>query len=296
MTTVAEWVETVKDYVLSGYREEQDILETGINSSVTELVVTDAVDGIQRGAEIEIDLERMYVRSVSNTTVHVRRGYRGTTPATHATGAEIVVLPKFAKASILRELNIELASLSSPVNGVPRVATVDLTWSGSYRGYDLTAVTDVESILEVRWKEPGDARSWPIVDPGSYELARGMAASEFPSTMALLFSGGVYSNQAVRVRYSTTYTALTGLTQNVESVSGITASAVDIPPMGAAINLIGASEMRRSLEAQGDPRGDDDVPPGARISSVRWLAARRQTRIREEAMRFAADFPTLLAR
>lgn len=293
MTTVAEWIETTKDYVLSGLREEEDILNGTITDSATTLAVTDGADGIQQGAEIEIDLERMYVRSVSTLTATVRRGYRGTTPAAHTNGAVITVLPKLAKASILRELNNDLVSLSSPVNGVPRVATTDLTWS-SYRGYDLAGLTDVEKILEVRWKGYGDERLWPIVPPSEYELARSMAASEFSSGMALLFSGGIASGQAVRIRYSTSYTPLTALTQNVESVSGLAASAVDIPPMGAAITLMGASEMRRALEAQGDPRADQDVPPGARTGSVRWLAARRRERIREEAERFASDFPVLL--
>lgn len=296
MTTVAEWIETTKDYVLTGYREEEDILNGSITDVATSLITTDAIDGIAPGVEVEIDLERMYVRSVSGTTVTVRRGFRGTTPVAHTSGAIITAAPRVPKASILRELNIEIVSLSSPVNGVPRIRTVDLTFSGSYIGYDLAGVTDVEDILEVRWKGYGSWRDWPIVNPGDYELAREMSTSEFSSGLALLFEGGIAPGQAVRVRYSTPYTPLTGLTQNVESISGLASTAVDIPPMGAAVNLIGASEIRRSIEAQGDSRLDEDVPPGARIGSVRWLAKRREDRIREEAARVASDFPVLLRR
>lgn len=297
MTTVAEWIEVVKDHVLSGYREEQDILNGAISDVAPTLVVTDSADGIQVGAEIEIDLERMYVRSISALpTITVRRGYRGTTPAAHSNGADIIVLPKVSKASILRELNNELASLSSPANGVFRVATVDLTWSGSYSGYDLAGVTDVEDILEMRWKDYGSWRDWPIVNPSDYELARGMATSEFASGMALLFHGGVAPGQAVRVRYSTPFTPLTTVAQVVESVSGLPSTAIDIPPLGAAINLVGPGDIRRTFEAPGDPRGDTDVPPGARTQAVRWLIARREARIQEEAARISSDFPILLRR
>jgi hypothetical protein len=296
-TTAAQWVETVKDYVLSGYREEQDILAAAITTTTaTTLSTTDATPGIQQGAEIEIDLERMYVRSVSGTTVTVRRGYRGTTPATHVIDSDIIVMPKAPKASILRELNNELASLSSPENGIYKIATVDLTWSGSRIGYDLTSVPDVESILEVRYQDYGSFKDWPIVNPSQYELARNMPTTEFASGMGLLFNDGVAPGQTVRVRYSVPFTPLSALTDVVETVTGIPSTAVDIPPMGAAINLTGPSEIRRTFEGQSDPRQDDDVPTGAKIGSVRWLMAKRQQRIAEEASRLGRDFPVHLAR
>jgi hypothetical protein len=72
---------------------------------------------------------------------------------------------------------------------------------------------------------------------------------------------------------------------------------VDIPPLGAAINLAAPGEIRRSfLDGQSDPRADEDVPSGARTNSVRWLMQRRQVRIAEESARLSRDYPTLLAR
>ncbi len=297
MTTVAEWIETAKDYFLSGAREEQDILAAAIvSTSATTLTVTDATDGIQVGAEIEIDIERMYVRSIVGTTVTVRRGYRGSAPATHLISADIIVNPQVTKAAILRELNNELASLSSPANGVFKVSTADLTWSGSAIGYDLAGIADVESILEVRYRAYGNFDEWPIVEPSFYSLARNMDTAEFSSGLALMFSGGVAPGQAVRVRYSAPFTALTSLSQNVETISGIPSTAIDIPPMGAAINLAAPGDIRRTLEGQGDPRFDQDVPPGSRTNAVRYLLSRRQSRIVEEAARIARDFPVLLRR
>lgn len=298
MTTVADWVEQVKDYVLGGHREEIDILAANITAtSATTLTTTDAVDGIQQGAEIEIDLERMYVRSVSGTTVTVRRGYRGSTAATHTSGVDIIVKPKVARAAVVRELNNELASLSSPANGLFKVASVDLTWSGSTVGYDLTSVADIEDVLEVRWQEYGSWNDWPVVPPAEWELARNMATSEFASGNALLFRSGIAPGRSVRVRYKAPFTPVAALTDNVETVSGLPATAVDIPVLGAAAALKGWGESRRTLmAAQSDPRSDEDLPAGAQVRSGAWFLQRRQTRIAEEAARLSRDFPQLLAR
>jgi hypothetical protein len=295
VTTVADWVETVKDYVLSGAREEMDILNGTINSSVTSLVDTDATNGIQQGAEIEIDLERMYVRSVSTLTVTVTRGYRGSTAASHTSGATIIVLPKVPKAAIVRELNNELASLSSPANGLFRTSTVDLTWSGSQYGYNLTGVTDIEDVLSVQW-QGYTGYDWIPVPATSWRLGRAQNTSDFSTGLALFFDEPV-AGRSVRVVYRAPFTSVSALTDNVESVTGLPATAVDIPPLGAAINLSAPGEIRRSFfDGQGDPRADEDVPPGARTNSVRWLMQRRQVRIGEESARLSRDFPTVLAR
>lgn len=296
MTTVAEWIDTTKDMLLSGAREELDILAVAIpDGAATTLTVTDAANGIQAGAEIEVDLERMYVRSVAGTTVTVRRGYRGSTPVAHAIGADVIVLPKFPKARILREINNELSSLSSPTNGLYRTIPLNLTWQGTTVGYDLAGVTDIEDVLSVQW-QGYTGKEWHPVPPMHYRLARSQQTTDFPSGLALFFNSPV-SGRAVRVVYKSPFSPLSTLTEVVETVTGIPATAVDIPPMGAAINLAAPGEVRRTFtDAQGDPRADEDVPPGARTNSVRWLMAQRQRRINEESTRLARDFPVTLAR
>lgn len=297
MTTGQQWVDQVKDYVLGGVREEIDVLAAAIvSTSATTFTSTDAVNGLQAGAEVEIDLERMYVRSVAGTTVTVLRGFRGTTAATHLIGSVVTVNPIVSNAAAMRELNNELAALSSPANGLYKIGTVDLTWSGATVGYDLTSVADIEDVLEVRWKEYGSYANWPVVPPSEWELARNMSTSEFASGSALLFRGGVEPGRTVRVRYRAPFTAISALSDNVESVSGLPASAVDIPVLGAAGALKGWTESRRSIVGQGDPRHDEDVPSGSAMRSGAWFLQRRQQRIAEEASRLVRDFPTLLAR
>jgi hypothetical protein len=294
VTTVAQWIDTVKDYVLSGAREEQDIPNGDINSSVTTLTMTDGTDGIQQGAEIEIDLERMYVRSVATLTVTVRRGYRGTTAAAHASGADIIVNPRVPKASIVRELNNELSSLSSPANGLYRVSTVDLDWSTNV-GYNLTGVTDIEDVLSVQWKGY-TGYDWIPLAPSAWRLGRSQDTTDFSTGLALFFDAPI-SGRDVRVVYKAPFTAVAAVAEVVESVTGLPASAADIPPLGATARLLGGpGEARRAVGSQGDPRADEDVPPGAHRSAASSFWQLRQQRINEESARLARDHPVLLSR
>ena len=51
-------------------------------------------------------------------------------------------------------------TLSSPSNGLYRVATVDLTYNAAVEGYDLTGVTDVLAVLDARYQAVGSEQDW----------------------------------------------------------------------------------------------------------------------------------------
>lgn len=295
MTLAAELVDVTKDMLLSGTREEMDILAADITAAATTLSVTDGANGIQSGAEIEVDLERMYVRSVAGAVVTVRRGYRGSTPAAHTANTDVIVLPKFPKARILRELNNELVSLSTPSAGLFRAATLELVWKSATYGYDLAGVTDIEDVLSIQW-EDYSGNLWHPVPSKLWRLGRSQQTADFPSGLALFFAAPV-AGRTVRIVYRAPFAPLVSLADNVETVTGLPATAVDIPPLGAAINLAAPGEVRRTFtDSQGDPKADEDVPVGSRTNSVRWLMAQRQRRINEEATRLARDYPRTLAR
>lgn len=297
-TLASDLVAATKRHLLSGVREELDILAANITTtSASSFTDTDAANGIQTGAYVEIDTELMYVRSISGTTVNVLRGQGGSTAATHSSGAVVTVNPRFPAHAVLAELNNELAALSSPTNGLYKIVTLDLTWSNRM-GYDLTSSTDVLDLLDVAWKDYGSLSNWVDVAPARYQLQRNMATSEFASGNAVIFQSGVVEpGRTVRVRYKAPFSALSLLTDDVQSVAGLPATANDIPPMGAAARLAGPGEVRRTfVEGQGDPRADGDVPVGSRLNAASWLLARREKRIGEEAARLARRFPVARAR
>ena len=297
-TLASDLVAATKRHLLSGVREELDILAANITTTTAaSFTSTDAANGIQTGALLEIGLELMYVRSVSGTTVNVLRGQGGTTATTHTAGAIVTVNPRFPTFNVLQELNNEIGSLSAPSNGLYKIVTLDVTW-GSQNGYDLTSSTEVIDILDVAWEDYGSTRNWVDVPPGQYRLHRNMNTGEFASGNAIVFYGTVVTpGRTVRVRYKAPFTALAALADDVQTVSGLPATANDIPPLGAAARLAGPGEVRRTfVDGQGDPRSDDDVPAGSRLNAASWLLARRQTRIGEEASRLARRFPASRAR
>jgi hypothetical protein len=289
-TLASDLVEETRSHLFSGARPELNKLNEVLDASETDVDFLYAAGSIVRGAVLSIDLELMLVWAVTGSTATVQRGYAGTTAATHATGTIIEVNPRFSNFAIFRALNEEIASFSSPVNGLYQVKTVDLTYSAARAGYDLAAVTDLLGILEVRWKgyTTGD---WPLVR--NWTVARDMATSEFASGKALLLYEGIGPGRTVRIRYKAPFAPLVALTSDVQTVSFLPATANDIPPLGAAARLVAPREVKRAFtESQPEPRAAADVPPGANRNAAGGLLALRNQRLREESARLHQSYPT----
>jgi hypothetical protein len=290
-TLASDLVEETRSHLFSGARPELNKCNEVLDATETDVDLLYAAGGIQRGAVLSIDLELMYVWAISGSVATVQRGYMGSVAATHSTGVLIEVNPRFSNFAIFRALNEEIASFSSPVNGLYQVKTVDLTYSAGRAGYDLTSVTDLIDILEVRWKgyTTGD---WPLIR--SWTVTRDMATSEFASTKALLLYEGVGPGRTVRVRYKAPFAPLTALTSDVQTVSFLPATANDIPPLGAAARLVATREVKRAFtESQPEPRAAADVPPGANRNAAGGLLALRNQRLREESARLHQSWPTV---
>ena len=84
--TAQTWIDETKNLLLTDYVEEHDVLATGVNDSATTLNFTYDSAGIVEGSIIEIGTELMYVFSVNatNNDATVKRGFRGTTAASHS--------------------------------------------------------------------------------------------------------------------------------------------------------------------------------------------------------------------
>jgi hypothetical protein len=287
----SDLVEATRAHLDSGSRPELNRLNGAITSSATTLVIEFAAGSIVTGAVLAIELEHMYVWSISGSTVTVERGWNGTTKATHADDVLIYVNPRWSAFTILRAINAELASYSSPRWGLFQMKTVDLTYSAATVGYDLTSVTDLIDVYELRWKgyTTGD---WPLIR--RWSLARNMATTEFASGLALLLDEGAGPGKTIRVRYKAPFAELTALSSDVQTVAGLPASANDIPPLGAAARLVAPREVKRAFtDSQPESRTAAEVPPGANRSAAGTLLQIRDARLHEEAARLNQRYPTL---
>ena len=185
--TAQTWIDETKNLLLTDYVEEHDVLATGVNDSATTLNFTYDSAGIVEGSIIEIGTELMYVFSVNatNNDATVKRGFRGTTAASHSSGDLITVNPKFPAKLVLDSINDELADLSSPQNGLYQMKTVEFTYNISQDGYDLTGVTDdVLAVYQVTYTDDGSENTEPVLP--AWTLRRDRNTSSFASGYALI--------------------------------------------------------------------------------------------------------------
>jgi hypothetical protein len=292
MTTLFDLVAETKRHLLSFQREPMNKLAAAVTPTATTLTVTYDGSAIREGAYLQIGLELVYVWSfeAANKTATVERAQLGSTAAAHAADAVVTVNPKFPDFAIVAALNDDLLDLSSPINGLYAVRETTLTATASSWGYDLSGVTEILEIVDIRTQNTGRARDWTPVT--NYELVRAVSTTDFPSGFALFLHEGVQPGRPIRVQYKAPFIPLVSLTDDVEAVSGLSGSAHDIPPMGAAVRMTAPREIKRNFtEAQGDPRRAEEVPPGAVAGSMRSVAALRQGRIVAEAARLAQRYP-----
>lgn len=290
MTVTADVLAEARDLMLASSRQELNRLTADITTTAATLTIDFAAGSIATGATIAIDLELLYVWSVSGSTVTVQRGVRGSTAAAHTAGALITVNPVVSDFRVLKEVNFELLSLSSPANGLYRVKTITTTVTTA-SSYDLAS--DVIDVLAVQWNEYGPYRDWPRTR--RWDLLANQDTSIFPSGYALQLYTPPPVGRTLRVTYSAAFSTLAALTDDVQVTTGLPATANDIPAIGAAARLLSAREARRSsLDAQPESRQAQDVPPGVARTAAAALFALRKQRITEEAARLTSTYPTVM--
>lgn len=294
MATVAQIINRTQRQLLSGVVEERNKLAALINATTDTVTLTFDVAGISSGTTIEVDSEQMYIWAVSEAskTATVERGFNGTVPASHLSGAIVIVNPRFPRAQILEAINDELADLSSPMNGLFQVKILDLNYNGSDRQINLPSVAGVIDIIEVRNRYI----SSDYQQVRNVKLLRDMPTKDFGSGLALQFDQGVRAGD-IRVTYRSPFTKLTVETENIQSNGGFPESAEDLLVIGAQIRLVAPREVKRNFtESQGETRRSDEVGAGAVAASVTNLIRMRRDRITAEAAKLTRQYPTFLQR
>lgn len=291
-TLASDLINETKRYLYSGYAEEMNRVSGAMGSGDTSMTLKYPLGGIARGVTIAIDLEEIRVWDTSGQTASViERGINGTTAAAHSDLAAVTVKPKFSDFRILKAINNDLKDLSTPANGLYQVQTITLTFNSAIRGYDLTSIaSNFLGILEVRYDTPGPDKNWPIID--SYSVMRNMPASAFASGSAIVLNKGGSPGRSIQVRYKGAFNALTNLSDDVQTTTGLLDSMNDLPPLGAAIRLVSPRDIKRTFnESQGEPRRQEEVPPGSGGQSLRALMMLRSQRIQDEAARLTSLYP-----
>lgn len=280
--------------LLSGVVEQKNKLSGNLSATATSLTVLYDLDGLRKGSVFEIDSEMFYVwDAVAGTkTLTVERGFNGTTPTTHASGAIVTTAPRFPRAQVLEALNDELRDLSSPVNGLYQVKYFDFDYNGSDHIINLPPVLNIIDLIGVHVRVTGENYEWVR----KVRLLRDLPTDDFSSGFGLKFDNGVRSGR-LRIVYKAPFTALSNETQNLNTFAGLPDSCEDIVNMGVQIRLMAPREIKRNFtESQGDTRRAEEVPAGAVAGSVQNLIRMRRDRIAAESARLKKQYPLFLAR
>jgi hypothetical protein len=288
VTTAGQLIDRVNSELLAGTVEERNKLAASTDSSQTDIEMTYSLGSLRENTVFQIGTELMYVWEVNTTskTATVDRGYGGTTAAAHTIGDIVTVSPRFPRHQILNGLNADLADLSSPMNGLFQMKTVDVSYNGSDRMVNLTGVTEIIDLYDVRYRYLND--DYPIVR--NVRLLRDMPVSDFASGFVLAFDAPVRAG-SVRVLYKAPYTAFATEADTVADAGG-TASLDDLLILGAQIRVMAGREVKRNFtESQGDTRRAEEVPAGAVGGSILNLQRLRRDRIQAEAARLNRQYP-----
>jgi hypothetical protein len=289
VTTAGTLVDRTVQNLLAGTVEERNKLASSLDASTTSVPIEYSLGSLREQTVFQVDSELMYVWEVNTAskTLTVERGFGGTTAATHVDGAIVTVNPKFPRWQVLQALNDELSDLSSPMNGLFQMKTLDISYNGSDRQVNLTGVTSMIDLYDVRWRYTSD--DYPVVR--NYRLMRDMPTADFASGYVLTLDEPVMSS-TIRVIYKDAYGSLSSEATTLAS-TGASSSLADLLVLGAQIRLLASREVKRNfIESQGDTRRSDEVPAGAMNASVTNLLRLRRDRIQAEAARLSRQYPT----
>lgn len=292
MTTFEDTIQRTRHHLMTGQQDKLNVLQTTVDDTTDTIQFTYEIK-VRAGSTINIELEEMHVVEVGSTlpgsSIIVIRGMNGSIPAQHDAGCLIRCDPQFSDYRIGVCVNEELSDL--PSEGLFQIDTATFDYVSSRRGYDLAAPNMID-VYRVSYNTPGPAHDWPTIPAEFWRLDRNADTSEFPSGNQLLIQAGGYPGHQIRVSYKKGYTALANLTDDVEVVSGLHAGGHTILPLGAAINLLGGREVKRTfLNRQPEPRRQQEVPPGSANQAMLPLIKRYEHRIRMEKRRLRRIYP-----
>jgi hypothetical protein len=288
VTTAGTILDRANQLLLAGVVEERNKLAASCNSSETTLTMSYALGSLRENTVFEIGSEMMFVWEANSTskTVTVERGYGGSVAAAHTAGDIATVNPRFPRGQMLTALNAELSDLSSPLNGLFQIKTVDLSYNGSDRMVNLTGVTNMIDLYDVRYRYLND--DYPVVR--NVRLLRDMPTADFASGFVLAFDTYVRSG-TVRVIYKAPYGTL-ATEATVLDTAGVGTELEDLLVLGIQIRMVAGREVKRNFtESQGDTRRADEVPAGSVTNSINNLLRLRRDRIIAEASRLTRQYP-----
>lgn len=240
---------------------------------------------------IEIDEELLYVASSSAGALTIPpwgRGWKGTTPAAHATGSAVYVSPVYPRSIASREVNNTIRAVYPDLWAVK---TSDLIVNASSWQYAMPADTD--RILSVEWRWDTITGWNPIVD---WELVTNANATDFPTGKFLSIQAILPPAAKLHVTYAAPPTMLS-LPADTYAMTGLPASSRDVIVLGAASRLLPWIDTGRTpAETVVSDMTDQQRPIGAGVQLAKEIRQRYLERLQRERDALIARYPIRIHR
>lgn len=284
MSTLNQLIENAR-HSLSGYDNSKDsvgALTLGLDASSLTFT-TDSTSASVGVAEIDLELLRVKAVDPSAGAVSLYgfgRGYRATTPAVHAAGAEVTFNPTWPRSTLAREINSLLDSI------YPRVYVVAESTVAVDNYGRLVVPANATGILSVFSQDPVDSQ-WTRPNRWQYDQhaddgdGRTLRVNDWLSGSSYRI---VYSKRPGKFDLSLgteqDFVTITGLDQRLETLITI----------GLAARLAQFIDISRLPFMAAEPRleGDSRRDPS---TNVRLLNSLFQQALSNEAMVLNRDHP-----
>lgn len=289
MSTIQDLVNDVRRRVYGTMTENVNLIQTSASAGQTSLQLELGVDGIQRGMLLSSGLNVWFVKGVYavDNTVYVVPGYDGAPQNAVSTGDIVYVRPRMTDWFAFNAINDNIRALSSPDAGLYKIGTWVAEVDATYQTYAVPVeAQNMTNILRVRWRWPGTPDVWTEMAPRHY---RWIYSTEQNNIRIFI---NIPSGTEVEFTYKSPFTVATSLNDDPVVDCGLTDNMLDIPVLGAAIELLLTTESRRTqIQTQGDSRRPDEVPASSNTSIATALQREYRARVQEEMARLVTRVP-----
>jgi hypothetical protein len=273
----------VKRLTYGSLGDQVNLVSQPYTAGATSLVLDMDVSNITPGMMLSSGLNVWYVKGadVPNKTVFVIPGYDNAPTASADVNDFVYIKPRVTEWYLFNVLNDEIARLSSPEAGLYKIDSFTDEVDPTYQTYDIpSGAANMIGLLRIRYRMPGTTDVWIDIPNKSYRLQ----INDGVGRIRLLRN--IPSGTEIEFLYKAPFTRATSLSDDVETVCGLTSTMTDIPPLGACARLLRTTEGRRNqVQQQGDARRAGEVVSGSNTETGRIIGRDYTMRVQEEYAR-----------
>jgi hypothetical protein len=294
MATLNDMISEVRSS-LAGYTLRQDRISYLVNAITTTdtAIQIGSSSNLAKGI-IEIDGELIWVDNFTkqsntmNAAPGFGRGYQGTSPAPHATNAQVILSPSFPRINIQQAINDTIGSLYPKLWAI---YSTTFTFNASQTTYPLP--DDAQNVLYMSWQTTGSSREWLPIKRWRQDLMANVATFNTQKTINIYEN--VQPGRTIQVWYAASPQTMTSGTDDFSAVTGLPESCRDVIVYGAAYRLLSFIDPGRiNLTSAESDLADSKVPGAAGSSNSRYIYALYQQRLQDESLKLSDKFPIRL--